>query len=154
MPPVMEQPYSPVEAVTEIMHGIKITDPYRWLEDQESRRTREWISAQTRYARVHLDSTPNRESIRQRIRELLDVDTRDSLQKIGNRYFFRKRLPEQEQPSIYMREGINGPDEILVDPSRRGTGSHTAVKPLRVSADGRLLLYEVKQGGERTGTFE
>lgn len=155
MPPVMEPPpYSPIEAVTEILHGVKITDPYRWLEDQESARTREWISAQTRYARAHLDSIPHRESIRQRIRELLDVETYDSLQKVGDRYFFRKRLPEQEQPSIYMREGINGPDEILIDPSVRGTGSHTAVKPLRVSPDGRLLLYEVKQGGERTGIFE
>jgi prolyl oligopeptidase len=155
MPPLMEPPpYSPVEAVTEILHGIRITDPYRWLENQESPRTREWISAQTRYARAHLDSIPNRESTRQRVRELLDVETHDSLQRVGNRYFFRKRLPGREQPSIYMREGINGPDEILIDPSLRGTGSHTAVKPLRVSPDLRLLLYEVKQGGERTGTFE
>lgn len=155
MPPVMESPpYSPIEAVTDIFHGVEITDPYRWLEDQESSRTREWISAQTRYARAHLDSIPNRESIRQRIRELLDVETCDSLQRVGNRYFFRTRLPGREQPSIYMREGIHGPDEILIDPSLRGTGSHTAVKPLRVSPDGRLLLYEVKQGGERIGTFE
>jgi prolyl oligopeptidase len=43
---------------------------------------------------------------------------------------------------------------VLIDPFKRGTGPYTAVKPLRVSPDGRLLLYEVKQGGERTGTFE
>jgi prolyl oligopeptidase len=55
---------------------------------------------------------------------------------------------------MYMREGIRGPDQILVDPSTRGTGPHTAVKPLCVSPDGKLLLYEVKRGGERTGTFE
>ena len=53
-----------------------------------------------------------------------------------------------------MREGLDGPDEVLIDPALRGTGPHTAVKPLRISSDGRLLLYEVKQGGERTGTFE
>lgn len=155
MPPVMEPPpYSPIETVTDILHGVAVLDPYRWLEDQESPRTREWISAQTRYARSYLDSIPDRERIRHRIRELLDVETYDSLQKVGNRYFFRKRPPGQEQPSIYMREGMDGPDQILVDPSRRGTGPHTAVKPLRISPDGRLLLYEVKQGGERTGIFE
>jgi prolyl oligopeptidase len=147
-------PYSPIEAVTETLHGVAVTDPYRWLEDQESSRTRTWIAAQTRYARAYLDSLPQREGIRQRIRELLDVETCDSLQKVGNRYFFRKRLPGQEQPSIYMREGIDGLDQILIDPSSRGSGPHTAVKPLRISPDGRLLLYEVKQGGERTGTFE
>jgi prolyl oligopeptidase len=155
MPTVMEPPpHSPIETVTEILHGVAITDPYRWLEDQESPRTREWIREQTRYARSYLDSILGRERIRQRIRELLAVDTYDSLQKVGNRYFFRKRLPGQEQPSICMRESIDGPDQILADPSLRGTGSHTAVRPLRISPDGRLLLYEVKQGGERTGTFE
>lgn len=155
MPTVMEAPpYSPMEPVTDTLHGVGITDPYRWLEDQESSRTREWIGAQTRYARAYLDSIPNRERIRTRIRELVDVETYDSLQKVGGRYFFRKRLPGQEQPSIYMREGADGPDYVLTDPSLRDTGSHTAVKPIRVSPDGRLLLYEVKQGGERTGTFE
>jgi prolyl oligopeptidase len=67
---------------------------------------------------------------------------------------FRKRLPDQEQPCIYMREGADGEDHLLIDPAERGTGRFTAVKPHRVSPDGRLLLYEVKEGGERTGTFE
>lgn len=155
MPRLMEPPpYSPIEAVTEILHGVPVIDPYRWLEDPESPRTRDWISSQTRYARAYLNFIPNRERIRNRIRELLDVETYDSLQNVRNRYFFRKRLPGQEQPSIYLREGMDGPDQILVDPSLRGTGPHTAVKPLRISSDGRWLLYEVKQGGERTGTFE
>lgn len=155
MPAMTEPlPHSPIEAVTEILHGVAVTDPYRWLEDQESPYTRQWIAAQTRYARAYLDSIPHRERIRQRIRELLDVETCDSLQKVGNRYYYRRRISGQEQPSIYMREGIDGSDHVLVDPSLRGTGPHTAVKPLRVSPDGRLLLFEVKQGGERTGTFE
>src|SRR5579863_8950594 len=147
-------PHSSIEAVTEILHGVSVTDPYRWLEDQESARTREWISAQTLYARAYLDSIPHRERIKHRVRELLDVETFDLLQKVGNRYFFRKRSPGQEQPSICVRDGTDGVDQILVAPSLRGTGPHTAVKPLRISPDGRLLLYEVKQGGERTGTFE
>jgi prolyl oligopeptidase len=147
-------PHSPIEAVTETLHGVAVTDRYRWLEEQESPRTREWLAAQTRYARAYLDSIPYRERIQNRIRELLDVETYDSLQKVGTRYFFRKRLPGQEQPSIYVREGVDGRDDILVDPSLRGTGPHTAVRPLRISPDGRLLLYEVKQGGERTGSFE
>jgi prolyl oligopeptidase len=155
VPALMEPPpHSPIEAVTETLHGVAVTDRYRWLEEQESPRTREWLAAQTRYARAYLDSIPHRERIQNRIRELLDVETYDSLQKVGTRYFFRKRLPGQEQPSIYVREGIDGPDDILVDPSLRGTGPHTAVTPLRISPDGRLLLYEVKQGGERTGSFE
>jgi prolyl oligopeptidase len=147
-------PYSPIEAVTEILHGVSVTDPYRWLEDQESPRTREWLAAQALYARSYLDAIPDRDRIRERVRELLDVETYDSVQKIGNRYFFRKRLPGQEQPCIFSREDPDGEDQLLIDAAERGSGKYTAVKPLRVSPDGRLLLYEVKCGGERTGTFE
>ena len=147
-------PYTPIEAVTEVLHGVSVTDPYRWLEDQESPRTRDWLRAQKQYARSYLDSIPGRDGIRERIRELLDVETYDSIQKIGPRYFFRKRVRGQEQACIYLREGPDGKDQLLIDPAVRGTGTHTAVKPLRVSPDGRLLLYEIKEGGERTGTFE
>src|SRR5258707_14972180 len=144
MPALMEHPpYSQVEDVTEVVHGVSVTDPYRWLEDQESPRTREWISAQTLYARSYLDSIPGRERIRERIRQLLDVETYDSLQKAGTRYFFRKRVVGQEQPCVCFREDRDGSDEILVDPALRGTGPHTAVKPISISRDGHLLLYEV-----------
>jgi len=151
---MMMPPHSTLEPVTDVFHGVAITDPYRWLEDQDSPLTRAWIEEQTRYARVYLDSIPGRDRIRERIREFLAVETYDSLQKACSRYFFRKRLPDQEQPCIYMREGADGEDHLLIDPSERRTGNYTAVKPLRVSPDGRLLLYEVKEGGERTGTFE
>jgi prolyl oligopeptidase len=147
-------PFSAVEPVTEVLHGVSVTDPYRWLEDQDSPETRAWIEEQTRYARAYLEALPSPEPIEARVRELVDVETFDSFLKIGTRYFFRKRLRGREQPSIYFREGTNGEDQLLVDPAARGTGPHTAVKPLRVSSDGSLLLYEVKQGGERMGTFE
>ncbi len=151
---MMTPPHSTLEPVTDVLHGVPVTDPYRWLEDQDAPRTRAWIKEQTLYARVYLDAIPGRERIRERIREFLAVETYDSLQKAGGRYFFRKRLPDQEQPCIYMRKGADGEDHLLIDPSERRTGNYTAIKPLRVSPDGRLLLYEVKEGGERTGTFE
>lgn len=146
-------PVSAVDPVTEILHGVPVTDPYRWLEDQSSPRTRAWIDEQTRYCRTFLDGLPNREGIRERIREFLAVDTYDSFLRANNRYVFRKRLADQEQPCIYMRESISGKDDLLIDPSTFGSGKYTAVRPLRVSPDGQLLLYEIKEGGERTGTF-
>lgn len=142
-----------MEPVTDILHGVPVVDPYRWLEDQTSPRTRRWIDEQTQYARSYLDRVPKRAQIRARVRQFLAVETYDSLQKANGRYFFRKRLPDQEQPCIYMREGPCGPDQLLLDPSELGCGTHIAVKPLRISPDGKLLLYEIKEGGERTGRF-
>jgi len=150
---MMRPPYSTLEPVTDVFHGVLFTDPYRWLEDQDSLRTRDWIAEQTCYARAYLGHIRGRERIRERIREFLTVETYDSLQKVGNRYFFRKRLPDQEQPCLCMRDGADGEDQLLLDPSGRGTGRFTAVNPVQVSPDGRLLVYEIKEGGERTGTF-
>src|SRR5579871_918496 len=155
MPMLMDlPPYSEIEDVTEVLHGVPLTDPYRYLEEQESPRTRQWIAAQTRYTRSYLDSIPERGQIRERIRALVDVETYDSIQRIGARYFFRKRPAGQEQACICVRDGLHGPDEVLVNPASLGAGPYTAGKLLRVSTDGRLLLYEIKLGGERSGTFE
>jgi prolyl oligopeptidase len=137
-----------------MLHGVPITDPYRWLEDQESPQTREWLAAQAEFARAYLDVIPGRERIRERVRELLDVETYDSIQRVSNKHVFRKRVCGQEQPCIFLREGSDGEDQLLIDPAERRTGNHTALKPLQLSQDGRALLYEVKEGGERTGTFE
>src|SRR5262249_12026546 len=72
MPQLMTPPpHSAVEPVTEIFHGVSVTDPYRWLEDQDSAQTRAWIEEQTRYARAYLESIPGRDVIRKRIREFL-----------------------------------------------------------------------------------
>jgi prolyl oligopeptidase len=156
MPSVESIPFSPVETVTEFLHGVPISDPYRWLEDQESPRTRAWIEVQTRYARAYLDQIPGRERIRTRVRELLDVETLDSPLKAGNRYFFRKRLPGQEQGSIYFRNDAHAEDhdQLLISPLDYGPGPQTAIKPVLVSPDGRWLLYALKAGGERTSRFQ
>ncbi len=56
-------PFSPVEPVTDVLHGVSVTDHYRWLEDQDSPRTRQWIAEQTQYARGYLDHPKNREPL-------------------------------------------------------------------------------------------
>ena len=155
MPILIESPpHSRIEPVTDILHGIPVTDPYRWLEDQDLPETQQWITAQQSYARSYLDVIAGREQIRKRIRELLDVETYDSLLQAGNRYLFRKRVPGQEQSSIFVREGPDGEDRLLINPADRGTGKYTSVSPLLLSSDANLLLYAVKEGGERTGVFE
>jgi prolyl oligopeptidase len=151
---LVKTPFSEADPVTEVIHGIPVTDPYRWLEDQDSSRTRQWLTDQTSFAREYLDAIPGRDRIRSRIREFLEIETYDSLLIAGHDYFFRKRLPDQEQPCIYMREGPEGKDRLLVDPSDRGIGKYAAVKPLAVSPDGKILIYEVKEGGERTSCLE
>src|SRR6266849_8013321 len=129
------------ESVTEILHGVTVTDRYRWLEDPSSPRTRDWLKDQFIYARTYLDAIPGRERIRKRVEELLAVDGVSAPLKVGNRYFFLKRMSYQEQPVITMREGLTGKDIPLIDPALRNDGRATAVSILRVSHDGTLLAY-------------
>ncbi len=140
-------PPTPVESVTETLHGVTITDPYRWLEDQNSTRTRKWLGEQTAYTRAYLDAIPDRDGIRKRVEELLAVQVISEPWKVGDRYFYLRRKPHQEQPVIVMREGDSGEEIVLVDPAERGDGSTTAVNILNISSDGNLLAYGVRQGG-------
>jgi len=141
-------PYTPVESVTEFFHGVEVTDPYRWLEDQYSNRTRQWIQSQTLYARSYLDAIPGRDVIRRRVAEMLAVESCESPAKAANRYFYLTRKAEQSQPCICMREGTDGPERVLVDPTFLGQDDHTSVRIVSVSPNGKLLAYGVRQGGE------
>jgi prolyl oligopeptidase len=156
MPRVLEPPpFTPVEPVTEVLHGLEITDPYRWLEDQNSPRTRQWIEQQTAYTREYLDAIPGRDRIRKRVDELLTgKDVISDPWQIGDRYFFLKRQQNSEQHSIVIREGLAGEERILVDPALRATGPSTAVSIVTVSQDGRFLAYSVRQGGTDHSALE
>jgi prolyl oligopeptidase len=153
-PLMMMPPHSTLEPVTEIFHGVSVTDPYRWLEDQDSPCTRSWIEEQTRYARAYLDAIPGRERIRRRVEELLAVEIVSEPWKVGNRYFFLKRAAAQERPVIMMRESVAGEDIPLIDPAGRDEGGTLAVGILDISRDGRYLAYSVRYGGEDSCAVE
>src|SRR5688572_10150143 len=137
-----DPPYTPVEPVTDVWHGLAITDPYRWLEDSRSERTRQWIARQTQYTRRFFDSIPERERIRKRVAELLSVDSIESLCKVGHRYFFLKRTPQHDQPCICMRDDEAAPDEVLI----KSEDPKTSLRIVSISPDGRLMAYGLKRG--------
>src|SRR6266403_633497 len=110
MPPaVVAPPPTPAAPVTETLHGVEITDPYRWLEDQDSPRTRKWLAAQSAYTRAYLDTIPSRPQVRERVTELLSLkEVISEPWNVGNRYIFLKRQGNEEQPVIVMRNGLVG----------------------------------------------
>ncbi len=156
MPPaVVAPPPTPVEPVTEVLHGVEVTDPYRWLEDQDSPRTRAWLEEQTAYTRAYFDAIPGREQIRERVRELMAFkEVISEPWNVGDRYFFLKRQEDSEQPVIVMRNGLFGEETVLVDPASRATGTSTAVSIVAISYDARFLAYSVRQGGTDHSSLE
>lgn len=143
MPPVTRQ-----DNITETLHGVKITDPYRWLEDQESGETRAWLEAQIGYTRATLDALPGRDALHRRLAELMRVEALDVPFERGGSYFLGRRDADQEQKRLYRRTTLDGADELLVDPYAIGQDHKTSVFFCDVSADGSLICYGIRQGGE------
>src|SRR5437868_6254822 len=96
------------DPVTDIIHGVEVTDPYRWLEDQNSHRTRAWIETQCAHTRAYFAFIQSREAIHQRVSELLSSPAIAEAWNIGDRYFYLKRHEGSEQPVIVMRNGLFG----------------------------------------------
>lgn len=143
-----EPPKTRRESVKELLHGVSIDDPFRWLEDQNSPATRAWIDAQNRYAAQVFGRFPGRSQIAARAAELLKVEKFSLPHLRGERYFFTRRGVDQDVPVICMRQGLSGSDTVLIDPhSINGNGS-TTVSLIDVSQDGSLVIYGVRQGGE------
>ena len=146
-------PPTEVKPVTEDIHGTTITDPYRWLEDAQSAATREWIAAQMKYTEDYLAQVKIRPEIVKQLNQLMRVETYSIPQEAEGRYFFTKRLPEENQSSIYVRKGLTGTDERLIDATKLSTDQNTNVSIADVSKDGSLLLYEVREGGADEGSI-
>ena len=141
-------PPSRVEDVRETIQGVEVVDPYRWLEDQQSPETRAWIEAQNKYTRSFLDSWPGRAALRQRLTELMRIDTVSIPTQKNGRYFFKKRLATQDQGVLYVRKGLAGNDEVLVDPNPMSADKNISASIEEVSQDGRVLCFALRQGGE------
>jgi prolyl oligopeptidase len=130
----------------EIIHGTLVRDPYRWLEDRNLPETEEWICEQQRHCDAYFEDCPEFFAIRERVREYLDVEVADQPTRVGDLYFYRRRVRGQEQACIYVRNALTGEEKMLVDPSPEGRFVSVAIH--HVSADGSLLAYEWKQGGK------
>jgi prolyl oligopeptidase len=148
-------PPTPIEPVTEFLHGVEISDPYRWLEDQNSLRTRKWLEDQAAYTGPYFAAIPGRERIRTRVQKLLALkEVISDPWNVGERYFFLKHEEDRDQPVIVMRDGLFGPETVLVDPAQCGSGNSIAVSIVTISADGRFLAYSVRRGGTDHSSLE
>ncbi len=142
-------PPPPTEAkpVTDNVNGTSMTDPYRWLEDGQSPETRAWINAQMKYTQEYLSQVKIRPEIAKGLTQLIRVESYSIPVERQDNYFFTKRLPDENQASIYLRKGLHGTDERLIDATKMSADQNTSVHIDDVSKAGDLLVYGVREGG-------
>jgi prolyl oligopeptidase len=133
--------------VTDDYFGTKITDNYRWLEDAKSPETRAYIDAENTYTQRYLKQARIRPQVVDDLDALEHVASASAPAERNGNFFFYKRLAEEEQASIYIRHGITGKDERLIDPAQLSRDPNTSVEFEGISHDGAFLVYGVRQGG-------
>ena len=132
---------------TEILHGVQVRDPYRWMEDIESDQVSEWITAQNRVTHEFLDQIPAREKIDERVTELWDYERFGVPFKRSGRYFFTRNDGLQAQSVLYWLESIDADPKVLLDPNQHSEDGTVALTGYSVSEDGCLLAYGLSGSG-------
>ncbi len=135
------------EAVVETLHGVTLTDHYRWLEDDNSKETAAWVKAQNKVTFGYLEAIPARERIAKRLTELYDNERFGIPLQRGARYFFSKNDGLQNQSVLYTTESLGHQARVLLDPNKLSADGTVALSSYQVSDDGNYLAYAISRSG-------
>jgi len=135
--------------VVEEHFGEKVADPYRWLEGDahSDARIKAWIAEQNAVTQAYLDTIPGRDVFRKRMTQLLNYARYTPPVRRAGRYFFTLNEGMANQPSLYLRDGADGKNHLLIDPNSWSQDNSDALGEWGVSDDGRYLAYGVQTGG-------
>ena len=142
---------APIRPVTDDYFGTKIIDNYRWMENLKSPETQHWMRAQADYTRATLDALPGYPALLKRIGELDSSQPSQvsSPQIVSGRYYSLRTPRGAQSPKLYVRVGVHGTDDLLIDPEKIGGNdkSHFSIHDYRPSPDGRYIAYLIAAGG-------
>ena len=150
----MTPPKAEINVVVDDYHGHKVSDPYRWLEDAKSPQTQHFVEQQNAYTQRVLDSIPGRDKLRPRLEQLLSIGSLGTPHIAGNYYFYEKRQGQQNQPVVYVREGLNGKDRTLIDVNDLAPDGTVALDWYFPSPDGKYVAYGTSPNGSEVSTLQ
>ena len=142
-----------VDVVEETLHGHRIADPYRWLEDASSADSQEYVREEMAYTRSLLDPLPGRDRIHERLAQLLSIGTIGTPQVAGPYFFYIRREGTQNQPVLLVREGLHGKDRTLVDANQMSADGTVALDWWFPSDDGKYVAYGTSASGSENSTL-
>ena len=135
--------------VVDEQFGVKVADPYRWLENdvRTDQQVRAWVDAQNKVTSAYLATLPARAVFEARIKQLYDYERFGIPTRKGGRYFYSHNTGLQNQAVLFVRESLDGPGRVLIDPNGWAKDGATALAEWEPSEDGKLLLYGIQDGG-------
>jgi prolyl oligopeptidase len=132
-------------------HGVKVADPYRWLEDADSPESRAWIDAENKITNAYLSSIPQRDAIKARLTELWNYERFGTPFKVGKHYLYTKNDGLQNQSVWYITDSLSDPGRVFFDPNKLAADGTAALSGSSFTDDGKLWAYGVAvAGSDRT----
>ncbi len=148
-------PATPVRPVTDTFHGVTVSDPYRWLEDDNAADVRAWVKAQNALTREWLDRSPQRPQIAARVQELLKakVTRRYDFQFRGGKLFAMRLQPPANQPVLVVlpANADTARERVVLDPNVLDPSGHTTIDFFSASFDGRQVAVSLSKNGSEDG---
>ena len=132
---------------TDDYHGTKVSDPFRWLEDDNSAETKAWVEAQNKVTFAYLNQIPEREQIKKRLTELWNYEKYSAPFKEGANYFYFKNDGLQNQSVLYVTDSVSDAGRVLLDPNKLSTDGTVALSGMSISDDGKTLAYGLAASG-------
>ncbi len=132
---------------TDDYHGVKVADPYRWLEDLDSAETRAWVEAENKLSFGFLESIPQRTPIKERLTRLWNYEKYGIPFREGNRYFYTRNSGLQNQAVLYTVTSLESQPQMELDPNTLSADGTVALSGMQVSPDGKLLAYSLSASG-------
>lgn len=131
----------------DVYFGVEVPDPYRWLEDDNSAETAEWVKTQNEITFGYLEKIPFRSKIQERLTEIWDYPRYSSPFRAGKYYFFFKNDGMQNQSVLYIQEGLDGEPQVFLDPNTLSEDGTVALSGLSISNDDRWFAYSISKAG-------
>ncbi|BAV05329.1 prolyl endopeptidase [Filimonas lacunae] len=145
--PLWKYPVAVKDTVADRYFDTTIYDPYRWLENDTIALTRQWIAQQNAATQDYLATIPFREKIRAYLTRKWNYTRETPPVKMGEYYLFSRNNGLQNQNVWYLKKGLVGKEEVLLDPNTFSADGTVAVTMLGASADKRYIAYAVAEGG-------
>jgi prolyl oligopeptidase len=140
-----QQPPTKAEHIVEDIHGVKVADPYRWLEAGDSAEVQAWMKQQHAYARKRLEALSGREALAKRLRELFYVDALSVPLRRGQRWFYERRHADKEKAIVYWREHEDDEAHVLIDPNTLSEDGSISLGTWVPSYGGEKVAYTLKE---------
>ncbi len=134
-------------------HGTEISDPYRWLEDDNSHETKAWVEAQNKVTQEYLGKIKFRDKLKNRITELYNYEKFGQPFKAGKNYMFFKNDGLQEQSVLYIQNSLTGEPRVFLDPNKFSQDGTTSLAGVYISNDGKYCGYAISKGGSDWNEF-